>query len=148
MALQCRFVVDLYADTDTINEADKAKLKFWFEKKPHPQKGTVNVPIPYFPAGTVYDRTPLYFIEHGLAEPANEEARIACGLTEDELKARQLTHRRVAAGIQPDDFVLFDAGVIVGYEPETGEYRPGPNWASYQASLKEAAANGQTSVDI
>ena len=34
---------------------------------------------------------------------------------------------RLAAGIHPDDFPLYDAGVIVGYNPD-GTYMPGPNW--------------------
>jgi hypothetical protein len=31
------------------------------------------------------------------------------------------------AGIHPDDFPLFDAGIITGYLPD-GNYKPGPNW--------------------
>ncbi len=132
--MKCRLLLDQHADVDTISEEDRPKLKLWFVKKDTPS-GVKLVPVPYFPAGTEFEHDVLGFIARGQAEPSDQEAINGCNLTPDELKKRQHAYRRISAGISPDDYTLFDNGIILGYNLD-GTYKPGPNWAEYQKAAK------------
>lgn len=69
-------------------------------------------------------------VQHGVALPADEECAAAADRTEEQLAAAQRAYERVSRGIHPDDYALFDAGVIAGYEDD-GSYKPGPNAAQH-----------------
>lgn len=137
--LQCILIQDHHADPSTASDKDKRKIKYWFVEKLDPARGKIKVPVPYYPAGTVFEHDVIGFIMRGQASPANDFTAKACGLSPEELQQRQHRYRRQMAGIDPADFELFDAGVIVGYDKE-GNYKPGPNWDAYQQSRKEAEA--------
>lgn len=78
------------------------------------------------PAGSVIDHPKAYMlVRMGVAEPADDECRLRAGLSESKMFAAQHAARRTRAGIIPDDFTLFDAGEISGYNPD-GSYKPGP----------------------
>lgn len=91
--------------------------------------------IPFWPAGTEYE-TPqaAFFVRQGMATPADFECQIACGVKPEEMPALQHAYQRQAKGILQQDWELFDAGYIVGYEQD-GSYMPGPKWAEYQTKL-------------
>ena len=79
------------------------------------------------PAGHIHERHDAYkLVQHGNAEPADEECRKACGMTDEEMAHAQKTHRRIAAGIQPEDYQAFDDGLMTGYD-HLGNPIPGPN---------------------
>lgn len=77
----------------------------------------------------------FWLVRQGIAIPADEECAEKAGRTADQMAAAQKAYERVSKGIHPEDFSLFDGGVILGYDAE-GNYLPGPNWHL----LEEAAA--------
>jgi len=80
------------------------------------------------PAGTILEAPQIYkFVIHGCADPADEECRVAAGMSDPEIVLAKMHQRRKAAGIHPDDFEAFDTGVMVGYNPD-GTWKPGPNF--------------------
>lgn len=92
----------------------------------------------FAPAGAIVDGPDCFWIVlMGQAEPADDECAERCKQTIEERAAALKAAARLNAGIAPEDFKLFDDGVIVGYDA-AGAYRPGPNWEAYQASLKTA----------
>lgn len=85
-------------------------------------------PDAVMPIGTVIEDPQAYMlVRMGVAEPADAECEAAHGLTADQLAEARRVYPRTEAGIAPEDFELWDAGVIVGYNPD-GSYKPGPNW--------------------
>ncbi len=79
------------------------------------------------PAGFVLEDPDAYkLVEHGVAEPADEECAAAVRLTPAELERVRAAYPRIAAGIHPDDYEAFDEGRMVGYNPD-GSWKPGPN---------------------
>lgn len=78
-------------------------------------------------AGTVIDHPEAWeLIGHGVAIPADDECRVRAGMTEKQMAEAQYAAKRLAAGIHPEDFDRYDAGEILGYNPD-GSYIPGPN---------------------
>lgn len=69
-------------------------------------------------------------VQQGIALPADDECQSACHRTEQQLTAAQMAYERVSRGIHPDDYQLFDAGIISGYNDD-GSYKPGPNAESH-----------------
>jgi hypothetical protein len=98
--------------------------------------------VPFWKRGTVLEATDAFrLVQQGVAEPADAECdRLACR-TREQLDAAQHAYERLNRGIHPDDFELFDAGVIEGYKPD-GSFLPGKNWDKYQAE-KAAAESGE-----
>lgn len=81
-------------------------------------------------------------VRMGVAVPANAECQEAAGMTPLQMAAAQKAQDRTRAGIHPEDFDLYDAGMIIGYSPDgsNGGYLPGPNWEAYlkrQAELED-----------
>ena len=82
------------------------------------------------PQGTEIDHPDAYMlVRMGVAVPADAECEQAHGCTPERLADAQRVYPRTEAGIQPEDFHLWDAGVIVGYNPD-GSYKPGANWVN------------------
>ena len=76
--------------------------------------------MPTRPAGTILENPDAYkLVQMGVAEPADDECEQAHGMTPDEL--------RTSKGIVPEDYELFEQGVIAGYDAN-GDYVPGQNW--------------------
>ena len=87
-----------------------------------------DTPVTFFKLGAILDRPDSYMLVRlGIAEPADEECRLAASMTTAQRQQAQHASKRLAAGIHPEDFGLFDAGIIVGYNPD-GTYKPGPNY--------------------
>lgn len=79
--------------------------------------------------GTVLDHPQAYLlVRQGCAEPADDECEKRSAMTNSQKIQAQAAYRRLEKGIHPDDFEAFDAGLIDGYDPETGEAVPGPNY--------------------
>lgn len=62
-----------------------------------------------------------------LAEPADDECAALSAMTPEQRREAQRARDRLTHGIMPEDFALFDAGIITGYNPD-GTYKPGPNY--------------------
>lgn len=62
-----------------------------------------------------------------LAEPADEECAALSVMTAEQRREAQWARDRLTHSIMPEDFALFDAGIITGYNPD-GTYKPGPNF--------------------
>jgi hypothetical protein len=69
-------------------------------------------------------------VRQGVALPEDEACEERCGMTPEQLTAAQMAYERVSRGIHPDDYALFDAGVIEGYQDD-GSYKPGPYAAQH-----------------
>ena len=78
------------------------------------------------PAGTIIDHPDAFLlVRQGCAIAADDECQQKAGMTADRLKAAQYAYKRTAAGINPDDFDAYDAGLMVGYKPD-GTWELGP----------------------
>ena len=87
------------------------------------------------PAGTEIEHPDAFkLVRRGAAEPADEECAEAAGMTEYQMAVAQHAQRRTAAGIHPEDFEAFDAGLMVGYYPD-GRHVPGPNATHSEGGL-------------
>ena len=87
-----------------------------------------DTPVTFFKPGAILDRPDSFMLVRlGIAEPADEQCRLAASMTTAQRQQAQHASKRLAAGIHPEDFGLYDAGVIVGYNPD-GTYKPGPNF--------------------
>ena len=85
-------------------------------------------PVRFWSLGAILSRPDSYLlVQMGIAEPADDECRQWAGMTSAQMAQAQHAARRVTAGISPEDFPLYDAGIITGYNPD-GSYVPGPNW--------------------
>ena len=82
----------------------------------------------FFRQGATLSRDDCYkLVRMGVAEAVDEECQQAVSMTTEQLRQAQHAARRLSAGIHPEDFALYDAGIITGYTPD-GQYQPGPNW--------------------
>ena len=94
-------------------------------------------PVTFWRQGATLTREDSYkLVRMGIAEAVDEECRLAASMTGEQLRQAQHAARRLSAGIHPDDFALYDAGVIVGYNGD-GTYKPGPNWDQRPKELNE-----------
>lgn len=92
----------------------------------------------FAPPGTIIDhRDAFWIVKMGQAEPADDECAVKVGMSAEQFASAQHAARRLAAGITQQDYPLFDAGYISGYDAE-GNFKPGPNWDQYQATVKVA----------
>lgn len=86
--------------------------------------------VRYWPAGAIVDNPRAFrLVQNGVAEPADEECEVRVSMTAEELAEAQQAQRRVAAGIHPEDYEAFDAGLMAGYD-EDGHHVPGPNFVA------------------
>lgn len=99
------------------------------------------------PKGTVIEgNDALLRVACGMAAPFDEECANACGLTPTQLKQKQRECLSAMAGIRGEkDYELFMAEVIDGYDlerttPTETVYKPGKNWARYQAAIEARKA--------
>ena len=83
-------------------------------------------PVKKVPVGTIIDHPDAFLlVRQGCAVSADEECQQKVGMTADRLAAAQYAYKRTAAGINPEDFDAYDAGLLVGYKPD-GSWMPGP----------------------
>lgn len=103
------------------------------------------VDVPFFKRGAILEEANCYMlVEMGCAVPADEECRLAAGMTPEMLRLAIKAYERLALGIHPDDFAEFDAGIMVGYNPD-GSKKPGPNFKA--AVIAEIAAEDDDEED-
>lgn len=94
-------------------------------------------PVTFWRQGATLTREDSYkLVRMGIAEAVDEECRLAASMNGEQLRQAQHAAKRLSAGIHPDDFALYDAGVIVGYNGD-GTYKPGPNWDQRPKELSE-----------
>jgi len=80
------------------------------------------------PAGSLIEHPDAWrLVNRGVAEPADEQCRRKITRSPEQIRQAQLAYPKVAAGIHPDDYALYDRGVMVGYDAD-GEFIPGPNY--------------------
>jgi hypothetical protein len=85
-------------------------------------------PVTFWKQGAILDRPDSFMlVRMGIAEAVDDECRQRASMSAAEFAKAQHAYARLNAGIHPDDFPLFDAGIILGYLPD-GTYKPGPNW--------------------
>lgn len=76
-------------------------------------------------------------VRQGCAEPVDDECDAKSGrMSRAKLDAAQQAYTRVAKGIAPEDYELFDDGEILGYEAN-GDYIKGPNWKEPEPEPEE-----------
>ena len=81
----------------------------------------------YWPQGSVIDHPRAFrLVQQGCATPEDDECKSRCSMSAEDLEDAQQAQKRVAAGIHPDDYAAFDAGLMAGYD-EDGKHIPGPN---------------------
>lgn len=99
--------------------------------------------MPTFPAGHVLENPDAYkLVQMGVAEPADKECENAVGMTAEELQQARRAYERTDKGIVPEDFELFDQGIIAGYDAD-GNYVPGPNWNQAEHAAEEAGEEAE-----
>ncbi len=86
------------------------------------------VSLPFWKLGAILEHPDAWMlVQMGVARPADDGCAKRARMTPLMQIAAEKAYERVNAGIHPEDFELFDAGVILGYEPN-GDYKPGPNF--------------------
>lgn len=94
-------------------------------------------PSPEFPngikcAGTVIDHCQAFWlVKMGIAESVDDECRTAAAMSQDAFANAQYAYERADRGIQPEDFVAYDAGIMDGYDAQ-GNWIPGENYAEWR----------------
>lgn len=129
----------------------KCKLRFErelsMETVPPPSQALIDAAVPkmrgkkmslWLPVGTEIDHPDAhYIVKNGQADPSDEECRIECACSPEELAARYLAAEMLDKGIAPNDRALYAKGYILGYNKD-GSFKPGPKWTEYAATLKAA----------
>lgn len=87
--------------------------------------------VVFWKNGAVIDHPQAFrLVQQGCALPADDECQTRCQRSAEQLTAAQMAYERLKAGIHPDDFALYDAGIIAGYNDD-GSYKPGQNAAQH-----------------
>lgn len=95
--------------------------------KPTMRNGTIQQ-IPFFKMDSVIeDPNAHLWVRQGIAIAVDEECSVACAKSEEQLKEARNAYQRLQDRIAPEDYELYEAGYIRGYNPD-GSYIPGPNW--------------------
>lgn len=87
----------------------------------------------------------FWLVRQGVALPADDECAAKSQRSPDEMAAAQKAYERLSKGIHPEDFELFDGGVIVGYDAD-GNYLPGPNFHLLEKAAAEAMEIDDTPI--
>ena len=95
------------------------------------QRGTArhpDYPNAEIPVGYIRDAPDAYkLVQAGVAIPADEECRLACGMSQAEIDLAQKHYPALEAGIDPNDRKAWFAGEMIGYNLD-GSPIPGPNF--------------------
>ncbi len=99
--------------------------------------------VPFFKRGAILEEKDCYMlVEMGVAVPADEECRIAAGMTPEMIRAAMKAQDKVALGIAPEDYEEYDAGIMAGYNPD-GTKKPGPNYKPEKPDVPLADHTGE-----
>lgn len=89
--------------------------------------------VPYWRKGMIMEHPEVWKgVIEGWCIPADDECADRAGMTSEQMAHHQKVYDRNAHGIAPEDWDLYDAGVISGYHPNEA-FKPGPNWDKRQA---------------
>lgn len=84
-------------------------------------------PVEFFRQGAVVEHPNAWLeVQQGTAIPADEACAMRCRMSKEDMEQAQYRYERLVRRIEPDDFDLYDAGVITGYD-ENGDYVLGEN---------------------
>lgn len=85
-------------------------------------------PVRFWKVGAILDAPDAYMmVRQGCAKPADPACASRARRSVAQQADAQKAYERVSKGIHPDDYELFDSGIIDGYMPN-GDFKPGPNW--------------------
>ncbi len=103
-------------------------------------------PIPRLiklPIGHIVDKPDCWrMVRHGVAVPLDEECAQAARMTAEQFAAAEELQEKLAARIWPEDYAAYDAGLMVGYNPD-GTFKPGPNYKSSRLdAFRDLSAEG------
>ena len=122
--MKCRIIrddIECAADAPHEVIAAHAVLKTVYRNHQHVER-------PYWKVGAILEHPQAFWlVRQGCALPADEECAARANRSPNQMAAAQRAYERLSKGIDPEDFALFDAGIIAGYDAD-GEYLPGPNW--------------------
>lgn len=100
--------------------------------------------VPFWKNGAILEMPDVHLlVQMGCAVPADDACLLRAHRNPEELAAAQKAYNRLAKGIHPDDFELFDQEIIAGYKPD-GSYDPGPQFHL----LEKAAAEHEEHEDL
>ncbi len=69
------------------------------------------------PAGTVIEHRDAYkLVQMGLGIPDDDECRRKCGMSDEQIADAVKAYERTDRGIHPEDFDLYEGGIINGYD--------------------------------
>ena len=127
--MKAALLLDLYANAGACTEEQRLRLTFLQSK---------DGPVAIFAKGSIVSGDEaLIRCQTGQASPLDEQCRLACGMTDDQMTYLQTEYKMATLGVNDkDDKELYRAGIILGYD-EKLNYIPGPNWAAYQAAKAE-----------
>ena len=93
---------------------------------------------PFWKHGAVIECPDAFMaVRLGWAIPADEGCALRANRNPEQQAEAQKAYERVSRGIHPDDYDLFDAGIIEGYDAK-GEFIPGKNWHLMEGRRKAA----------
>lgn len=108
--------------------ADQEDLQPLIVRKPMMRDGWTQQ-VPHWRNGAILEFPDChYLVRQGVAIPADEKCAQRARRTPEQMKKAQYAYERLVRRIDVDDFDIYDAGVITGYD-EKGDYIPGPNYA-------------------
>lgn len=86
-------------------------------------------PVAFFKMGAEVEGPDVHWlVRFGVAIPADEACAVRARMSPEKMQAAQRAQELMARHIEPEDGDLFDAGVIEGVDPVTGDYIQGENW--------------------
>ena len=122
--MKCRVIRDdLEASEPDLTEEMKTQVctrEVW--------RNSETQPVTFWKRGAIIDHPQAYMlVRQGCAVPADDDCAKRAARSPEQQAAAQYAYERLSRGIHPEDFDRYDAGYIVGYNPD-GSYIPGPNW--------------------
>jgi hypothetical protein len=86
-------------------------------------------PVEFFNPGSVVEHPHAWReVQQGTAIPADISCALRCGMTEEEMKVKQIHYDLLIRHLEPEDEDLLVNEVVEGVDPATGDYIPGKNW--------------------
>jgi len=86
-----------------------------------------DVKIRFWKKGAVINHKESFrLVQHGVCEPADEECEKRANMSHERIVKSKHAYERLSRGINSEDFDRYDAGLMIGYNPD-GSDIPGPN---------------------
>ncbi len=118
--MKCELIRDDLECNDPTPDEEQTEIREVFRNRK-------NCKLRFWKQGALIDDSRCFrLVQMGVAIPADDECREAAGMTPEQIRKAKHGYSRLIAGIRPEDYTLFDRGVIKGYNPD-GSYILGPN---------------------